>query len=160
MCPCDKLVRKECLLWSGFARQDIARRDYVLAENVTALFFDGDSTDQLLQRHRLNRDRQTSTVNRYCALIQEKGIQKGARSEVVILPRSSDPSMLASCRGSAAGTSIATRRPQQPSLVRTVFRYCMQVAACREWVCNHTLYICDGAFFRVFDAKGLFMYVS
>ncbi len=64
----------------GRVLQDLARKHYVLAENVTVKFFAPSSTDPLLVRHKLNRDKQASTVQRYVRIILQKGVQKGARS--------------------------------------------------------------------------------
>ena len=63
---------------SGRVLQDLARTHYVIAENAVVKFF-GDTGEPLLRRHKLNRDKQKNTVQRYCQIICERGIQKGAR---------------------------------------------------------------------------------
>ncbi len=89
---------------SGRILQDLARRDYVIAEGVVVKFFEEDGVEPLLKRHRLNRDQQANTVKRYCEIIQESGIKKGARSEVVLVPSSTDMAAFAAIRASLGAT--------------------------------------------------------
>ena len=97
------------------------RKTYVVAENVTCLYFAEDQTavpagspkpEPLQSKHPLNREEQQDTIDQYAELTLKKGMAKGKGAEPIAVP--AEP----------MGQSFGTMPGKSTTIVQGIRRSC------------------------------------